>query len=673
MEFRSGMLAVVLIVISLIASAGLGVVLNVDSKTITVEEPVFKSDITGLYQADKQETFIQNDVAANFNGYSWGDSTQYPVDFIPAGNANNYPITKAQEGPRDVDPFDLDTVPNIAWGDQSANYWRYVLYMNGWYTPQDIEIFGTKSQYTASPSDYIRLMRLTDVIPELYPDDTSNLESIRMSITISFAPIFPGTTKTLIDNMTAIAPLNTSTSGDFWLIRPAQYSVYDIRPSNNLLVSTVEYFMSTGKCTVYNGEVNPANLVGTYNDTDLYVYSVSQIRPQPTGTYGPIDVPNNNIHVEYIYDSGTQYIDPRYGVANVYEDTGVVSWKNGYINQRMDITMIGGVNTNLIPGYTGTEKMEIIDSNAYHNELIFYANILNNDFAFPKFKIITDSPAGGPLTVTVRNMSNETLGSLDLGTGWAGANIRYDGRAETISAQPIALSGWGNFLEWTSVQPYQHVSDIPTGTVMGFQINDPLDDTYSFRWQVSETYIFLNTYGVIMLDPKVDIRNWYPNNDRFMVSFTKTAATGKSITIGGQDFEVYLNEITVNGTKIDITEYNVTYELLSTEGDVNTWNIYIQSPKSNTSATIQGTTTEVQMEGAWYFNSAYYVIEDVDKQVYDWNFGELAFGLNVVFLFMMGFLALGAIAIWKLIPGMLTALDIGIVIIAEIILFFIAG
>lgn len=177
------------------------------------------------------------------------------------------------------------------------------------------------------------------------------------------------------------------------------------------------------------------------------------------------------------------------------------------------------------------------------------------------------------------------------------------------------------------------------------------------------------------MDPVVDIRNWYPNNDKFMISFFKTAATGESISIGGTRYEVSQNEITIPQTdgdvKIDITDYTVTYYLSTEVAD--TWEITIESPKSGTSATVEGTTTEIAMEGAWYFNSNYYVIENVDKDVYDWKFGELAFGINVMFLFMMGFLAIGTIAVWKLIPGILTAFDIGIVIIAEIILFFIAG
>lgn len=688
MEFRSGMLAVVLIVISLIASAGLGVVLNVDSKTITVEEPVFKSDITGLYQADKQETFIQNDVAANFNGYSWGDSTQYPVDFIPAGNANNYPLTITREGPRNMDPFDdLSSVSNIPFPTGRPGY-RYIMY-----DPTNLTMGGTAEQYNATPPETVRVIRLSDAISEFLPSDTTDLKSIRLSVSvtkISQTITVEGEYEVELvypDSLTAIAPSGYFYTGGSGLIqiRPYVYTPYKysgMAVGDSRVSCVVEYFVDSGKCEIYNREYNPANLLDTKDAADVYIYSQSVIKDikgtmnyQGTTTEYTVEnvninVPNNNIHVEYVFDSGTRYVDPRYGVANVYGNTTPITWVNGYSNQRLDLLLNMSINTDLIEDYEGDARTEIDTTANYQNEWTFYYGMRGTALTDPTFILRAESPGNGRIVLSVYNNAStpQLLGSLDLGSGWVGANIRYDGRLGTISAQPIGPSSWGNFLEWSSEQPYQIVSNIPTGKMYGFTVNNPSTTDYSYRWQISNTYVSLNTYGVIMIDPVVNIRNWYPNNDEYMLSFTKTAATGNSITIGGIPYEVVSNEIDVDGVKIDITDYTITY--IKNE---DTFDITIYSNKSRSEAKVQSTDTEISMQGAWYFNSSYYVIEEVDKEVFDWKFGELAFGFNALFLFMGGFLLLGTIAIWKLIPGMLTALDIGIVIIAEIILFFIAG
>ena len=118
--------------------------------------------------------------------------------------------------------------------------------------------------------------------------------------------------------------------------------------------------------------------------------------------------------------------------------------------------------------------------------------------------------------------------------------------------------------------------------------------------------------------------------------------------------------------KIDISEYTISY---IQNGDE--WEITIKSQKSNTSATVTSTNTKLSMQGAWYFNSAYYTIEERDYQEYTWKFGTLAYGFDTLLVFMMIFLGLLTILTWKFLPDTLGFLDIGIIIVAEIILFII--
>lgn len=708
MEFDKGMAGVALVVLSLIASAILGVVLNVDKTTVQRDTPIYQSDITGLFNASAQKSFVNYDASANYNGYSWYDDTAYPVNFKPSSTANNYPFDRYDTSIK----YNTDTLKNIGGSkivETSGSAYRFYKYEQGIaHTGEDenrysINLILEAGQEDARPVYYIPLDELYDI---LYEDATNGgimdqLETISFGSTgivslrtLSYsAPppmIFSKSISVYETNLGAyVLPKNyfEQSASDRKTISSElyPYSHLETVGNNGTISYTCTYISKNNFYLSINGSNGLDNAPLSNSSTSEYIVVFAPINTTGYIQYGKQNNPNiytnsesyptykETITTAYEYNRHREYLDPRYGVANLSGDTTPIVWNNGYQNGSFDLI----INTSkYIQDVTSPDYNKvIIDSNDYYNnqwDMYYGQNENTKELTDYRFSVRATQYPNGPtyITTLISNNGTETiLNHINIGSGWVGASIHIDCRQGTLSVTPIAPSEWTTFLTWDSTQQQITIGNIPIGEIYGFKVFNSTAYN-SFRFQVSNTSVFLNTYGVIMIDPEVDIRNWYPNNTKYMIKFDKTAATGTSITIGGVTYNIEDQEITIpqedENVKIDISEYTISY---IQNGDE--WEITIKSQKSNTSATVTSTNTKLSMQGAWYFNSAYYTIEERDYQEYTWKFGTLAYGFDTLLVFMMIFLGLLTILTWKFLPDTLGFLDIGIIIVAEIILFII--
>lgn len=701
MAFGKGMVGVAIVVIGLFASVFLGVVLNVDRETVQRDTPVYKSDITGLYDATSEKTYVSYDPSLNYNGYSWDNVLEHPVVFKPATTANNYPMDIYSANPVN----NTTTLANIGSGQMTATngetfaFYSSTIKNESW---EDLDLYMSLKTGFSSVSTTLYTIPLNTLYNILYTDavygsgfEVSQIDIISQGVVGTSYYLYdeadphfgePFVSRYFTEMGVYIVPADyySKTSNEKQSISETYYpySYLEQVGWNGTITYTISFIGADSFRMNVEGTNGLTNTVISYGNTSSYIAVIPQIADEYQMTYknnGVLVDSDNQTHIysrdeiktTYMYDRQRSYIDPRYGVSNIPGNSTPIQWTNKYENGSIDLLL----NTSIIDEDSGSPTYNQVvqkPSLAYYNQWDFYYGADYSGLNDYKFSVRVSQNQNGPMMIYVLTIdgANETyLSTNNLGMGWAGVKIHISSMDGVINVQPIPPSRWSTFLNWSSDQPVVPLCNIPQGDMNGFTVKNETEAN-SYRFQVANTYVFLNTYGIIMLNPSINIQKWYPNDTKYMIQFTNTAATGNSITIGGIPYSIIDQSITVpqdnKDIVIDVSELNISYYK-----NGNEWDIIIESPKSNTSATVSSNITEISMTGAWYFTSKYYIIELADYQEFKWEFGQLAFGWDVLLFFMMGFIGLTAILVWKFRPDLIQMMDIVIIIIAEIILFVI--
>ncbi|MBQ1293230.1 MAG: hypothetical protein IIY21_04285 [Clostridiales bacterium] len=671
MEFDKGMAGVLVVVLSLIASVLLGVVTNIESRDVTKDEPEYVADITGGFTADREKSYTDYNSARNYNGYTNNTVTnQYAIDFNSVGYTNNYPLSHRLDQTTSSSihgPSDLITSPTTF--DSLARYagWDTVLrdvYVND---EQNIRLY-TQSSYVGSPctwgylfgGEITYMLTLSSVLSECVTDGTTELGTIPTTVQI----IIPSTVQVteieypyaediayfssyFLTNNIMIIPSNSGPSSI-----PAQWYSRE-----NLIGAGVDsaydteilYTPSTNTCTISINDVpiwsgvNPTNYKIVYGkpfgavslNTDAtewgeehgYSDSVWRTR-QSLGTETP------HFTVNYLAESVTDFIDTRYGVG--VRNSEEVVWNN---NQQNGITSIAFSVWN-DTSETFTDIGDYLDTGVIR----YYGSNATDTF--------TVSRVSGRTYVALNGST-----PIDIGT-WSQIQLNIDNINGTLTAYPI--TAWNNFNNYIVEETSVTIGTVTKGSLstITWTANN------SFRFQVMNTTVFFNTYGVVMINPYITISNLWPNYSRFMVSFTKVATIGDSITLGGSTYPITDGMIEINGETLTVPDIELYYESVGTDE----WQVTLSTTKASTQITVPN--TNISLSGTWYFNAGFYDI--VTKHVKEniWN-PIYIYDMNLIVLFMAGFLLLGGIIIYKL--GYADVMSIIIIVASEIILIVIGG
>lgn len=201
------------------------------------------------------------------------------------------------------------------------------------------------------------------------------------------------------------------------------------------------------------------------------------------------------------------------------------------------------------------------------------------------------------------------------------------------------------------------------------------------KQSVVKTNVFLNTYGVILKDPSIDIAQYFPEMDEIRLNFYSFALYGNSMTVNGHTMAVASPNITVyystdsSGNHIeDAPGDGIITKSLELTNIYITWDgEYCRLTFVNDDLTINmGTYTdkEVSFDGIWYYATALYEPYQATEQSFqlDWfkSFDYSTFGL-----IFCGLLILGAGVVRVTIGG--RALDYVIIGCAVIVALIIAG
>lgn len=257
----------------------------------------------------------------------------------------------------------------------------------------------------------------------------------------------------------------------------------------------------------------------------------------------------------------------------------------------------------------------------------------------------------------------------------------YDSNNTEIMTESVDLGSWNGFIvsvdslngtvSYTKVMQFRSFTDYQEsvgdmimnyssgGTYSGLSMYELEMNSISSdvpRQSVIKTNVFLNTYGVVMTDPAIDISDYFPDIPYIRLNFYSFALYGNSMTVNGHTMNVTSPNITLyytvgnNGPIIaDAPGDGISSKQLVLKNIYVTWNeegCFLTFADENFTVNMGSYTNKaVSFDGIWYFAMAIYEPYTARESSYevDWwnnNFDVKAFGIVMAgLLIILGLLA----------------------------------
>ena len=549
----------------------------------------------------------------------------------------------------------------------------------GDYTYTNVSSIGQATQW------YIQTKQTDNATSSMYSYVTLNVHVMPIPYTLTYntnGGTFSTTPQTVFNEGTVVTlPTNiTKTGYTFlgWQNTQGQYVTQVTMNENN----TVNAIWSANQYIVtFNAN---GGTVGTPSKTVTYG---SQYGDLPIPTYAG-------------YNFKGWYTDPDNGTlvlsANIYS---VVGNQTLYAHWTENVTYWSNGNPN-----GSVSILYHIDNKNVTNDLVTRYKLYRFDETIP------DDPdteviesfvlTGYYLSVEINSVKVGSTNDITVMVGL------YDSNDTLIASNIYDFGSWGSFIitvdtvnatvGYTKVMQFRTFTDYQesvSGTILSYgsygsftgQVTEVLEiipvTVTVPRQQVVKTSVFLNTYGVVLRNPSLDIGTYFPNMSNMRLNFYSFALYGDSITINGHTMNVTAPNLTVyytsdaNGNHIaDAPGTGVN------EKSVELTNIYITWDGSRCSLTFandsltidMGTYTDktVSFSGMWYFASALYEPYTAQETSYDVDW-YTSFDLSTFGIVLAGLLILGAIVCKATIGG--RALDYVIIICGTLVALVIAG
>ena len=282
----------------------------------------------------------------------------------------------------------------------------------------------------------------------------------------------------------------------------------------------------------------------------------------------------------------------------------------------------------------------------------------------------------------------------------------YDNNNNVLATETKDFGKWGSFIikvdsvnatvSYTKVMQFRSFTDyqvMESGTILAYGSYGDFGGLVSQslkmipvttevpRQSVIQTNVFLNTYGVVLRDPSIDISQYFPELPEVRLNFYSFALYGDAMTINGHRMNVSAPNITVYYTSssagniiADGPGSGISAKSLELTNIYITWDgekCYLTFAQDNFTVDM-GTYTDknVSFEGIWYYATALYEPYTATEKSYEVDWWG-SFDYSVFGIILASLLILGAIVIKATIGG--RALDYVIIICAAIIALIIAG
>lgn len=370
--------------------------------------------------------------------------------------------------------------------------------------------------------------------------------------------------------------------------------------------SIFDTYIAYGNCTQYEqgsalpGQVPPQDSIST----SLSLSFTSNLTTAPEYAYMlPADgvtlqtQPGLTTYYGTIWDNDLDYID--------------------YNNQRIDV-LVGPRfdNGEFVPYSTAELWVYTYDENGHYNLLKMFKGASS-------YNMWLGYNTGGSDTVKA---SKSGLGI-------------FNGVMVSLYADKVELYGVIDFIN------YQEVTVTPEPIwSSATQLTATLDKVKFYSegtaptFSVYNTKVFMNTYDAVMIDPSIDLADYWPDMDYYRYQFQSFAIYGDSVTINNVTYPVTDGHITVHNKTYDLVNIALSY---SAQGRTSITFIN-QNKTVDLGPTVD---KEVSFSGIWYFNAGLYEGYDTTELIYNWDVGDMMGHLDVptFALFSLGLMVLCAL------------------------------
>ena len=364
-------------------------------------------------------------------------------------------------------------------------------------------------------------------------------------------------------------------------------------------------------------------------------------------------IPNaSDLSYTYSFD-GWSYVEPSGTVTDnmtvtayfsrspVVHSSGV-HWTNGMYNGMVEMVYKFGESNNK----THTMTMDLYEGIIDQNEQTRW-----NQTGY-SLEIVQSFTSSATITATLMYHGSPTDATATITPGkWMVYKISIDTDKGMVYVTPV--KAFYSFTDYTLYDKQKRVvldySNRLTGTAVSDIVHtESAEGVNSPYFSVVGTSVFLNTFGVVLYNPTINLHDYFPQYEAIRVNFYSFALYGESITINGVTYALDGSKITVQYVS-DGNEHYLPGVLPNAEVQTRTFelsNIYVTYEDGHCYLTFVndrftldlGSYTVgnevISMNGLWYFATMVYEpYTAVEKHISDWKILPETDGPQMVLMF----------------------------------------
>ena len=348
----------------------------------------------------------------------------------------------------------------------------------------------------------------------------------------------------------------------------------------------------------------PDKIMVCFTDTgynSAYVIYYVDLGGNITSVNPSLDFPNDrarpyiNLIATSITAESIDYMDITKGIKINPSNAVNVTWDNQYENGLIEL-LFRAMDTNQT--YTNT------------------INVSGND--------ITIDYIDGRFYVTLN--SNDPV---DIGT-WRNIVLDIDLNSGKLNVTPVRT--FNSFTNVIVDKANIQIGDLLTPTPTNIITWEPTAKSLTFN--VYSTKVFMDTYGIVMVNPSLNIIDYFTDlNNFYELRLYNFSIFGDSITVNGVTGTVSGNSLTIGSDIVTVKDMAVKYA----DGHA-----YIED--SNVSIDLGAITNNtISMAGTWYFETELLRGVTDTKLVYDWDWSQFILDNTQFCVFYMGLAIVGLI------------------------------
>lgn len=655
MKFQSGILGVIIVVIALMGTIFGGYLMNVHQENVTSTnyEPV--TDVTSLFNFTEQPDYIEYNPAKNFTGYTLSDGSATGVDYTSSSTINQYYMSSSTTSTITVDLSVLNSTTHY---NVQGNNSPFTAYYYG--TP-----YGTVNGANPNASTYglawynPHFMSADNLL--IYLESNNLIPANTTGITI--IPKNSGTMVglTVSDNV----DMNVGYANNTFIVS-ASYSTPDFDSDYTAYGSEVREWRAfninlsqPSYATQNTITASPNHCYLTY-DVDADSWTLNVNGNTQTNVYGSIAYPSDNRGVR----TYTELVDYGYPLPSVRATTDeftltpydtlvdiVFSFEPVYDYMKpsdgVSVDHNSALTTNWSNGKT-IGDMGII----FGNNGVACANRITTSAG----SVIDVAYDGTTNTVTLNGGTPVDIGA------WDHFVLRISPMNGTITVVPVQT--FNSYISFTTVNYVYNIGTIPTNGITKLMWSGT---SSSYTFSVTNTIVQMTT-KLLMIDPVLEITNYFPLTDGYRLDINSFATYGTSMTVNGVTLYGDENNNPIsdnNSVYYDGKSYKLTnIQIIRDEVDGHT---YIRFVNDNVKIDLgESTTNLVSMTGLWYFNTQLDkgVIGSATEYVWDW---ENSFTSIQTLLIFMGLIVVVGLLANKMFH--IGAVDLAIMVGAIVIIY----